>query len=70
MPATQIDSFVFSIDRFVGSIESEVDYWTSLLHLFQFAMLATSLVATLVIMYIGYSVILDPVENYELDLIA
>ena len=63
IPASQIDNFVSNIDRFVGSIESEVDYWTSLLHLFQFAMLATSLIATLVIMYVGYSVILDPVEK-------
>lgn len=66
IPVAQIDNFVSSIDRFVGSIESEVDYWTSLLHLFQFAMLATSLIATLVIMYIGYSVILDPVEKLRL----
>lgn len=63
IPVAQVDSFVNSIDRFVGSIEGEVDYWTSLLHLFQFAMLATSLIATLVIMYVGYSVILDPVEK-------
>ena len=42
----QVDNFVSSIDRFVGSIEGEVDYWTNLLHLFQFAMLATSLIAT------------------------
>jgi two-component system nitrate/nitrite sensor histidine kinase NarX len=62
----QVDNFVSSIDRFVGSIESEVDYWTNLLHLFQFAMLATSLVATLLIMYVGYSVILDPVEKLRL----
>ena len=64
--ASQIDNFVGSIDQFVGSIESEVDYWTSLLHLFQFAMLATSLMATLVIMYVGYSVILDPVEKLRM----
>ena len=63
VPVAQINTFVSNIDRFVGSIEGEVDYWTSLLHLFQFAMLATSLIATLVIMYIGYSVILDPVEK-------
>ena len=63
IPVAQVDSFVNSIDQFVGSIEGEVDYWTSLLHLFQFAMLATSLIATLVIMYVGYSVILDPVEK-------
>ena len=58
-----INNFVFRIDEFVGSIEIEVDYWTGMLHLFQFAMLAISLFATLVIMYIGYSVILDPVEK-------
>ena len=63
---TQVDNFVSSIDRFVGSIEGEVDYWTNLLHLFQFAMLATSLIATLLIMYVGYSVILDPVEKLRL----
>ena len=66
IPVSQIDNFVGSIDRFVGSIENEVDYWTSLLHLFQFAMLATSLMATLVIMYVGYSVILDPVEKLRM----
>ena len=66
IPVSQIDNFVSNIDRFVGSIEGEVDYWTSLLHLFQFAMLATSLIATLVIMYVGYSVILDPVEKLRL----
>jgi two-component system nitrate/nitrite sensor histidine kinase NarX len=66
IPVSQIENFVSNIDRFVGSIEGEVDYWTSLLHLFQFAMLATSLIATLVIMYVGYSVILDPVEKLRL----
>lgn len=61
-----INHFVANIDRFVGSIELEVDYWTGMLHLFQFAMLAISLIATLVIMYVGYSVILDPVEKLRL----
>ena len=61
-----INQFIAQIDQFVGSIEIEVDYWTGLLHLFQFAMLAISLIATLVIMYVGYSVILDPVEKLRL----
>ena len=61
-----IDKFISSIDHFVGLIEGEVDYWTGLLHLFQFAMLAISLVATLVIMYVGYSVILDPVAKLRI----
>ncbi len=63
---SRIDNFVANIDRFVGSIEVEVDYWTNMLHLFQFAMLAISLFATLVIMYVGYSVILDPVEKLRI----
>ncbi|MFZ4380028.1 MAG: type IV pili methyl-accepting chemotaxis transducer N-terminal domain-containing protein, partial [Polynucleobacter sp.] len=61
-----INNFVSRIDEFVGSIELEVDYWTGMLHLFQFAMLAISLVATLIIMYVGYSVILDPVEKLRI----
>ncbi|WP_206075543.1 type IV pili methyl-accepting chemotaxis transducer N-terminal domain-containing protein [Polynucleobacter aenigmaticus] len=63
---SNINLFVGQIDQFVGSIELEVDYWTGMLHLFQFAMLAISLIATLVIMYVGYSVILDPVEKLRL----
>jgi two-component system nitrate/nitrite sensor histidine kinase NarX len=50
----------------VSSIETEVDYWTGLLHLFQFGMLAISLITSLVIMYVGYSVILDPVAKLRL----
>jgi two-component system nitrate/nitrite sensor histidine kinase NarX len=61
-----INNFVSRIDEFVGSIEVEVDYWTGMLHLFQFAMLAISLIATMVIMYVGYSVILDPVEKLRI----
>ena len=64
--AVNINNFVSRIDEFVGSIEIEVDYWTGMLHLFQFAMLAISLVATLIIMYVGYSVILDPVEKLRI----
>lgn len=66
IPISRIDNFVTSIDRFVSLIEVEVDHWTTVLHLFQFAMLAISLIATLVIMYVGYSVILDPVEKLRL----
>ena len=62
----RVESFVRRIDRFVSSIESEVDYWTGLLHLFQFGMLAISLITSLVIMYVGYSVILDPVSKLRL----
>ena len=61
-----INNFVSGIDEFVGSIEIEVDYWTGMLHLFQFAMLAISLLATMIIMYVGYSVILDPVEKLRI----
>lgn len=66
LPALQVESFVKRIDRFVSTIEAEVDYWTGLLHLFQFGMLGISLVTTLVIMYVGYSVILDPVAKLRL----
>ena len=66
LSATYVESFVKRIDRFVSSIETEVDYWTGLLHLFQFGMLAISLITSLVIMYVGYSVILDPVAKLRL----
>jgi two-component system nitrate/nitrite sensor histidine kinase NarX len=66
LSATYAESFVKRIDRFVSSIETEVDYWTGLLHLFQFGMLAISLITSLVIMYVGYSVILDPVAKLRL----
>jgi two-component system nitrate/nitrite sensor histidine kinase NarX len=56
-----VDDFVSRIDRFVQSIEVEMDYWTGVLHIFQFGMMVLSLMATLVIMYVGHSVILDPV---------
>ena len=66
LSTTHAESFVRRIDRFVSSIEAEVDYWTGLLHLFQFGMLAISLITSLVIMYVGYSVILDPVAKLRL----
>ncbi|TXI09801.1 MAG: HAMP domain-containing protein [Polynucleobacter sp.] len=66
LSASHAESFVNRIDRFVSSIETEVDYWTGLLHLFQFGMLAISLITSLVIMYVGYSVILDPVAKLRL----
>ena len=66
LSAVLVESFVRRIDRFVSTIESEVDYWTGLLHLFQFGMLGISLITSLVIMYVGYSVILDPVAKLRL----
>ena len=66
LSTTHAESFVRRIDRFVSSIEAEVDYWTGMLHLFQFGMLAISLITSLVIMYVGYSVILDPVAKLRL----
>lgn len=66
LSAPRVEIFVKRIDRFVSSIEAEVDYWTGLLHLFQFGMLGISLITSLVIMYVGYSVILDPVAKLRL----
>ena len=66
LSAQRVELFVKRIDRFVSSIEAEVDYWTGMLHLFQFGMLGISLITSLVIMYVGYSVILDPVAKLRL----
>ena len=66
LSAQRVELFVKRIDRFVSSIEAEVDYWTGMLHLFQFGMLGISLITSLVIMYVGYSVILDPVARLRL----
>lgn len=66
LSAPRVELFVKRIDRFVSSIEAEVDYWTGMLHLFQFGMLGISLITSLVIMYVGYSVILDPVAKLRL----
>jgi len=66
LSAPRVELFVKRIDRFVSSIEAEVDYWTGMLHLFQFGMLGISLITSLVIMYVGYSVILDPVARLRL----
>ena len=56
------DAFASSIDAFVAAIEAHLARWTALMSLLQLAMMASAVVGTAVLLYIGYVFVLEPVS--------
>ena len=63
MQALQEDTgrFVAAIDTWVQSIEAHMSRWTALLHLAQLFTMALAVVGTMVLVYVGYLFVLEPV---------
>ncbi len=58
-------AFAAHIDAFVGGIEAHIARWTALLHLLQLSMLALVVVAAAILLYTGYSFVLEPVGQLK-----
>jgi two-component system nitrate/nitrite sensor histidine kinase NarX len=59
------ESFVRSVDVFVGAIEQQLARFTSILHLYQLAMLGLALAAAVVLLYTGYLFVLEPLARLQ-----
>ncbi|MEO7760517.1 MAG: type IV pili methyl-accepting chemotaxis transducer N-terminal domain-containing protein [Casimicrobiaceae bacterium] len=58
-------AFAADIDTLVGGIERHMARWTALLHLLQMAMMAFAVIGAMVLLYVGYLFVLDPVSRLK-----
>lgn len=63
--AHDADEFATSIDGFVGGIEAQIARWTSILNLFQLAMMALAIASAVTLMYTSYLLVLSPVSRLK-----
>ena len=63
--STRADALVADVERLVSAIETHVSGWTSLMQLVQFGMLALAVAAAVVLLYIAYIVVLEPVDRLQ-----
>ncbi len=61
----QVDGFVALVDGFVGSIEQQVSYWTSVLRGFQLTLVALAIGSAVAFLYTGYLFVLDPLQRLQ-----
>jgi len=57
------DRLVASINRLVGAIEQRLDYWTSILRVFQLAMVALAIAAAIALLYALHTMVLEPLRH-------
>ena len=62
---SRVAQFVQSVDALVGAIESTLAKLTAMLNLFQFMMMALALAAAIVMMYIGYLFVIQPLQRLQ-----
>lgn len=63
--AMRADALATDVERLVSAIETHVSGWTSLMQLVQFGMLALAVAAAVVLLYIAYIVVLEPVDRLQ-----
>lgn len=59
------DAFVRSVDMFVGSIELQLARFTSILHLYQLAMLGLAIAVAVALFYTGHLFVLEPLARLQ-----
>jgi two-component system nitrate/nitrite sensor histidine kinase NarX len=59
------EGFVRSVDVLVGAIEQQLARFTSILHLYQLAMLGLAIAAAVVMVYSGYLFVLEPLARLQ-----
>lgn len=64
----QVEVFVQSVDALVSAIELTLARLTAVLNLFQFAMLALAVVTAVVMLYIAYLFVLQPLQRLQTGL--
>lgn len=57
----ELDAFVADIDRMVLSIEHRLDFWSTMLHTAQLAIVGLVLLGTMLMFFAAYLLVLDPV---------
>ncbi len=61
----QVDAFVGQVDAFVLSIEDTLARYTTLLNLFQFLMMALAVAAAMLLLYVGYLFVIQPLKHIQ-----
>ncbi len=61
--AVEAERFVGAIDVFVSAIEHQLSYWTSILNIVQFSMMALAICSAVILVYAGYLFVLDPIDR-------
>jgi two-component system, NarL family, nitrate/nitrite sensor histidine kinase NarX len=69
-PRADADAFVLLIDGFVAAIEAQIARSTSILHLFQLALVALAIASAVVMFYAGYLFVLNPLARLQRGLAA
>ena len=57
--------FVALIDELVAAIEAQIGRWTSILHMFQLAMLGLAIAGAVAMLYAGYLFVLNPLARLK-----
>jgi two-component system nitrate/nitrite sensor histidine kinase NarX len=61
----EADGLAGDVDRLVTAIERHMSRWTSMMQLLQMAMLALAIAAAVLLLYIAYVVVLEPVDRLQ-----
>jgi two-component system nitrate/nitrite sensor histidine kinase NarX len=59
----EADAFALLVDRFVAAIEARIAQWMTILHGFQLALVGLAITSAVVMFYMGYLFVLDPVAR-------
>lgn len=59
----QADAFAAHVERFVQAIESEIAQYTSILHMFQLAMMALAIASAVALLYVGNLMVVTPLSG-------
>lgn len=57
------DRLVASVDSLVSAIEQRLDYWTSVLRVFQLSLLALAVAGTVALLFVGHTMVLEPLRR-------
>jgi two-component system nitrate/nitrite sensor histidine kinase NarX len=68
--AADSSRFVALVDRFVVAIESQISRWTTVLQLFQLALVGVAVASAMVMFYSGYVFVLQPLARLKKGLAA
>ncbi|MEO8136429.1 MAG: type IV pili methyl-accepting chemotaxis transducer N-terminal domain-containing protein [Betaproteobacteria bacterium] len=63
--AADTAAFAADVDAVVAGIERHMARWTALLHLLQLAMMAFAILGAVILLYVGYLFVLDPVGRLK-----
>jgi two-component system nitrate/nitrite sensor histidine kinase NarX len=64
------DGFAARIDALVGAIEAQIAHWTTVLHLFQLALVGLAIACAVVMFHAGSRLVLDPLARLRRGLAA